>query len=224
MSKRLVCPTCDAGPFTIRKVYDAHVATCSPVVRPVPEPEPPGPEPSLTAVADTPPDHVCETCGAGPFATVKGYKAHIRAHNRVDCPECGQLCSGAGGLAKHRNHAHGVISETAARKATQRQNGAARRRAAVRAEPRRQHPDLAPALHQLGFPPELVDRFATFVTRHQPDRDLWLVATADTGPWLCRVGQLGLLAQREHTPIVAVQVADICTLIDRAPATEGATS
>jgi uncharacterized C2H2 Zn-finger protein len=212
---RLVCPVCGVGPFTIRKAYDAHVAGCAP---PAAEPEPvleaaPAPEPAV------PDELVCEQCGAGPYTSTKGYKAHVRSHDQVTCPDCGRLCAGKGGLAKHRNHAHGAVSASTQEKAAKRQRAADRAaaRAAEQAAPKPTATAIAGALADMypGGHRDLIARLATFVADNRPGPDLWIVTTTDGRPWLCRVGQIGLLAQREDVPVIAVRVSDIYTHLDQ---------
>ena len=166
----------------------------------------------------------CPTCEAGPFPTVKGYKAHLRSHETAVCPECGESMS-ALGLAAHRRYKHGRVSTTrlaiagrarAARNRplppdAAREMAAERERALLRG--------LAAALASMlpGASLEVVERLTTFVAKYQPAPDLWAVLTATDGPWLCRTGQLGLVAAREHAAIVAVQVADVYRLVKDRP-------
>lgn len=190
------CPRCDVGPFDTKKAYDYHVARCR-----APAPEP----------AAAPAVLICSECGAGPFATTKGYGAHVRTHQKLRCDDCGRECAGPTGLGQHRHRAHGVPAARTTRNEP------------APALPRRLR-DLPETLQVLLPGSPLVDRLTEFVTKNDPDQTLWVVATADAGPWLCRVGQIGLLAQREKTPIVAVHVAAIYDHITEHPAEDRATA
>jgi hypothetical protein len=161
-----------------------------------PEPDPPPPP------ADEPgTELVCSTCGK-PARDLRGLRAHERSHMTVSCEECGQevIATGLGPhLAAHRRareaNGQAEADELAARREARRAAG------------------LAEVLAELlpGAAGELLERLSRFVAKHEPDggRDRWVVATLTAGPWLCRVGQLGLVALKEHTPIVALAVDDV---------------
>jgi hypothetical protein len=200
---KLICPQCGIGPFTIRSAYDLHVAGCTPD-------DSSAPAAPAASTDEVPADLTCRVCDAGPYTSIKGYKAHVRGHEKIECSDCGRPCAGPGGLAKHRSHAHGAASTTAVERAAKRERAIKRRRTQAAAEAQKRLVLALPeALAHLLPESPLIDRLAAFVAQHSPDDSLWVVATATSGPWLCRVAQIGIVAQREHVPVVAVHVADI---------------
>jgi hypothetical protein len=173
---------------------DSNDRKVTPAVDPEPELDPP-------PVDEPAPGHVCATCGEA-CRDLRGLRAHERSHMTVSCEECGQdvIATGLGPhLAAHRRareaSGQAEADELAARREVRRAAG------------------LAEVLAELlpGAAGELLERLSGFVAKHEPDggRDRWVVATLTTGPWLCRVGQLGLVALKEHAPIVALAVDDV---------------
>jgi predicted RNA binding protein YcfA (HicA-like mRNA interferase family) len=48
------------------------------------------------AAVDTPEDMTCPVCGKHDFKTTRGYKGHLRSHETVRCPQCGETFSRQG--------------------------------------------------------------------------------------------------------------------------------
>ena len=130
------------------------------------------------------------------------------------CPEdgCDFTASSAAGLGAHRRYRHGVRGDSKATRAYHR-NGRPRRTP----KPRHTLSQLHAALTFLapGADLDLLRRLARFTNDHDPAQDLWLVATAEAGPWLCRTSQVGMVASRERTAVIAVQVRDIRDRLDQ---------
>ena len=115
-----------------------------------------------------------------------------------DHPGCGFEAGSPAGLGAHRRYRHGVAGTSKATRSFHRNGRTNRSR-------------LAAALGDMlpGATAALLGRLGDFVARHQPDRDLWLIATADHTPRLCRTGQIGLACRVDLGPAIVVQVGDI---------------
>jgi hypothetical protein len=134
------------------------------------------------------------------------------------CPEdgCDFAAASPAGLGAHRSYKHGTAGASKATRAYHR-NGRPRRKAKPRPTLSRLHAALtflAP-----GADLAMLRRLARFARDHDPAQDLWLVATAEAGPWLCRATQVGMVASRERTAVIAVQVRDIRDHLDQQEAT-----
>lgn len=144
----------------------------------------------------------CPDCDAGPWASVQRLESHRVRHRTVVCPDCDETVK-ASGIGNHRAaHRRAAEARQEATTATK-----------VTAIDRRLARGLAAALGDLlpGGAPDLIDRLATFVAKHEPDpgRGRWVAVTATAGPWLCRTAGVGLVVDREHVPVVVVSLDDV---------------
>jgi len=173
--------------------------------------EPAAPEADEPAAAN---ELVCPECGAGPFADRRGIGVHRVSHREVTCDECGKTVKATGLGAHKRSHRPGP--KAAAPPAPR---GDPNHASMADGLERRLARGLADVVAELlpGAAPDLLDRLASFVAKHQPDpgHARWVAATLTAGPWLCRSAGIGMIVAREHVPVIVVSLDDVYAHLGR---------